>query len=91
MKVYVAWVVPREPDAEPSGPPWASATHTVWFSSKRGDLILDNESDAQRELDILIPMDIRAGEHHCTLELEEEGGKFAIVCRSHPPLNPNCR
>jgi hypothetical protein len=36
----------------------------------------------QKELDLLSSM--RVNEHYCQLDLEEEDGKFGIVCREHP-------
>jgi hypothetical protein len=90
MKVYIACVRPREKDVPPSGPAWAPDTHDVWFSSKRGDFLMENIEQAQRDLDMLRIVHIRVGEHYCQLELEEEDGTFAIVCKEHPepPAKP---
>jgi hypothetical protein len=58
----------------------------VQFSATRGDWVMDYKENAQRELDIMLSMRVHVNEHSCHLELEEEDGTFAIVCRDHPPL-----
>jgi hypothetical protein len=51
---------------------------------------MENIEQAQRDLDMLRIVHIRVGEHYCQLELEEEDGTFAIVCKEHPepPAKP---
>jgi hypothetical protein len=86
MKVYVVGYRTRaegEPLRDPRKP-WE--TIDVQVSSKRGDWLMDYRENAQRELDMLASMRVHVGEHYCVLELEEEDGTLAIVCKDHPSL-----
>lgn len=86
MKVYIVGYRTRgenEPLVDPRKP-WENTD--VQFSPVRGDWVMDYKEYAQRELDILSSMRVRMNEHYCQLELEEEDGAFAIICRDHPPL-----
>jgi hypothetical protein len=84
MKVYVVGYRTRKEDEPPIDPlkPWEAVV--VGFSPKRGDWLIGDKEFAQRELGILITGRVHVHDHYCHFELEEEDGKFAIVCREHP-------
>jgi hypothetical protein len=87
MKVYVVGFRTRGEKESLVDPrkPWENVD--VQYSPKRGDWLMPYREHAQRELDLLTSMRVHLHEHYCQLELEEEGGTFAIVCRDHPPLS----
>jgi hypothetical protein len=84
MKVYIVGFQQREEDPPPTEPgkPWGNVD--VFFSSKRGDWLMEDLEYAQRELNLLRSLRVRVGDHFCQLALEEEKKTFAIVCVDHP-------
>jgi hypothetical protein len=83
-KMYVVGSRTRKEDEPPIDPRKPLENIDVWFSPARGDWLMDYKQHAQRELDLLTSSRVHVDEHYCQLELEEEDGTFAIVCREHP-------
>lgn len=84
MKVYVVGYRQRKEDEPPIDPLRRWENVDVQFSRKRGDWLMEYREEAQRELDLMTSMRVHMGAHYCQLELDEEDGKFAIVCNDHP-------
>lgn len=84
MKVYVVGYRTRKEDEPPVDPlkPWEAVV--VRFSHKRRDRLIGDKEFAQRELAILISGRVHVHDHYCHFELEEEDGKFAVVCKMRP-------
>lgn len=84
MKVYVVGYRQRRENEPLINPPRPWDNIDVQFSPKRGDWLMEYKEEAQRELDLMLSMRVHVGAHYCQLELDEEDGKYAIVCREHP-------
>ena len=84
MKMYIVGYRQRGKDEPPTDPlrPWGNID--VQFSPTRDEWIMESAFEAQRELDLMASMRVHVGAHDCQLELEEEDGKYAIVCKEHP-------
>lgn len=84
MKVYIVGYRQRGEDEPPIDPPHPWENVDVQFSPNRGDWLMDHREQAQRELDMMRSMRVHVGTHYCQLELDENGGDYAIVCNDHP-------